>query len=162
MRGLLSAQKTHRLWMFLYIYLLKIYYQTKTFQLHENIPLYYFFIDFIKEHLIAHIGVNDSYLEKLLRDHAVSVIQNVWNTNTLKSYRTYFSKLGRCTDRFEEVKLLPAEGKYVGVYLLDLVKQGDTFNAINMSWLVREAYQMSCDKNICNSFFCLFDHLWRC
>ena len=84
----------------------------------------------MKEHLIAHIDVNDSYLNKLLRDQAPSVIQNARRTNTLKSYRTYFNKWERWTERFEEVKPLPAEDKYVGVYLLDLVKQGETFNVI--------------------------------
>ena len=93
-----------------------------------------YFIGLIKERLIAHIDVNDSYLKKLLRDHAPSVIRNARRTNTLKSYRTYFSKWERWTERFEEVKPLPAEDKYVGVYLLDPVKQGETFNIINMSW----------------------------
>ena len=32
------------------------------------------------------------------------------------------------------MKPLPAEDKYVGVYLLDLVKQGEIFNVFNMSW----------------------------
>ena len=92
---------------------LKIYDQTNNFELRENIPLYYFFIDLIKEHLIAHIDVNDSYLKKLLRDHAPSVIQNARRTNTLKSYRAYFSKWERWTERFE-VKPLTAEDKYAG------------------------------------------------
>ena len=87
-------------------------------------------MDLIKEHLIGYIDVNYSSLKKLLRDHAPSVIQNARRTNTLKSYRTYFSKWERWTERFEEVKPLPAKDKYVGVYLLDLVKQGETFNII--------------------------------
>ena len=118
-------------------------------------PLYYFFIDLIKEHLIANNDVNDSYLKTLLRNHAPSVIQNARRTSTLKSYRTYFSKLERWTERFEEVKPLPAEDKYVGVYLLDLIKQGETFNVINMSWFAMKAYHKFCGYNICNSFFCL-------
>ena len=77
----------------------------------------------MKEHLIAHIDVNESYLKKLLCDHAPSVIQNARRTNTLKSYRKCFSKWERWKESFEEVKQLPAEYKYVGVYLLDLVKQ---------------------------------------
>ena len=76
-----------------------------------------YFTELMKEHLIAHIGVNDSYLKKILRDHALSVIQNARRTNTMKSYRTFFSKI------FKKLKQLPAEDKYVGVYLLDLVKQ---------------------------------------
>ena len=96
--------------------------------------MYYFFIDLIKDHLIARIDVNDSYLKKLLGDHATSAIQNARRTNTLKSYKTYFSKWERWRERFAEVKPLPAEDKYVGVYLLDLVKQGETFNVINISW----------------------------
>ena len=107
----------------------------------------------IKEHLIAHIDVNDSYLKKLLRDHALSVIQNAIRTNTLKSYGTYFSKWERWTERFEEVKPLPAEGKYVGGYLLDLVKQGETFNVIKKLWFAIKAYHKFCGYHICGSFF---------
>ena len=70
-----------------------------------------YFTDLIKEHLIAHIDV----------------IQNAKRGNTLKSYRMYFSKWKRWTERFEEVKPLPAANTYVSVYLLDLVKQGETF-----------------------------------
>ena len=40
------------------------------------------FIDLIKEHWIAVIGVNDSYLKTLLRDHALSAIQT---TKTVKA-----------------------------------------------------------------------------
>ena len=109
----------------------------------------------IKEHLIGHIDVNDSSLKKLLRDHAPSVIQNARRTNTLKSYRTYFSKWEIWTERFEEVKPLPAEEKYVGVYLFNLVKQGETFNVINISWFAIKAYQMFCGYLICNFFYCL-------
>ena len=35
--------------------------------------------------------------------------------------------------RFAEVKPLPAQDKCVGVYLLALVKGGETFDIINMS-----------------------------
>ena len=94
-------------------------------------------------------------MKKLQRDHAPSAIKNARRTNTLKSNRTYFSKWERWTVRFEEVKPLPAEDKYVGVYLLDLVKQGETINVINMSWFAIKAYQKFCDYHICNSFFCL-------
>ena len=71
----------------------------------------------------------------MLRDHAPSVIQNARRANTLKSYRTYFSKWKRWTEIFEEVKLLPAENKYVGVYLLDLLKQCYQY----MSWFAIKA-----------------------
>ena len=53
------------------------------------------------------------------------------------------------------MKLLPAEDKYLGVYLLDLVKQGETFNVMNMSWFATKAYHKFCGYHICNSFFCL-------
>ena len=43
----------------------------------------------------------------------------------------------------------------MGVYLLDLVKQGETFNVINMSWFAIKAYHKFCGYHICNSFFCL-------
>ena len=57
--------------------------------------------------------------------------------NTLKSYRTHFSKWKALRERSEEVKPLPAEYKYVGGCLLDLVKQGEMFNACNMPWFVK-------------------------
>ena len=115
-----------------------------------------YFLDLIKEHLIAHIDVNDSYLKKLLRDYASYPIQNVRRTNTLKSCRTYFSKWERLTERFEEVKPLPAEDMYVGVYLLDLIKQSEAFNFINMSWLAAK-YRKSCTTTFAILF--LFEHL---
>ena len=108
----------------------------------------------IKEHLIAHIDVNDSYLKKLLCDHAPSVIQNARRTDSLKSCRTYFSKWERWTERFEQVKPLPAEDNYVGAYLLDLVKEGETFNVTNMSWFAIKAYHKFCGYHSCSSFFC--------
>ena len=92
-------------------------------------------------------------MKKLLRDHAPSVIQNARRTSTLKSYRTHFSKWERWTERFKEGKVLPVEGKYVSVYLLDLVKQGETFNVINISWFEIEVYHKFCVHRICNSFF---------
>ena len=49
----------------------------------------------IKEHLIALIDVNDSYLETLLRDHAPSAIQ------TTKSVKT--------DSKYEKVNLVAAE-----------------------------------------------------
>ena len=58
-------------------------------------------------------------------------------------------------ERFEEVKPLPAQDKYVGVYLLGLVKGGETFNVINMSWFAIKTYHKFCGRNICNSFFWL-------
>ena len=114
-----------------------------------------YFIDLIKEHLNAYIDVNESYLKKLPRDHAPSVMQNARKANTLKSYRTYSSKWKRWTERFQEVKLLPAEDKYVGVYLLDLITQGETLNIINIPWFAVKAYHKFCGYNICDSFFCL-------
>ena len=114
-----------------------------------------YFIDLIKEHLIAHIDVNESYLKKLLRDHAPSVMQNARKANILISYRTYFSTWKRWTERFQEVKPLPAEDNYRGVYLLDLVRQGETFNIINISWFAVKAYRKFCGYNISNSFLCL-------
>ena len=87
------------------------------------------------------------------KNHAPSVIQNARRTSTLKSYRTHFSKWERWTERFKEGKVLPAEGKYVSVYLLDLVKQGKTFNVINISWFEIEVYHKFCVHRICNSFF---------
>ena len=53
------------------------------------------------------------------------------------------------------MKPLPAEDKYVDVYLLDLVKQGETFNIITISWFTIKAYHKFCGYHICNSFFCL-------
>lgn len=41
--------------------------------------------ELIKEHSIPHIDINDSYLEKLLCDHALSEIQNARGANTMKS-----------------------------------------------------------------------------
>ena len=52
------------------------------------------------------------------------------------------------------MKPLPAEDKCVGVYLLELVKQGEMFNVTNMSWLPIKAYHKFCGYNICSSFFC--------
>ena len=95
------------------------------------------------------------YWKKLRGDYAPSVIQSPRTANTLKSYRTYFNKWKRSTKGFEEVKPLPAEDKYVGVYLLDLVKQSEMFNIINMSWFAIKAYHKFCGYNICSSFFCL-------
>ena len=92
----------------------------------------------VKEHLITHIDVKDSYLKKSLHDHAPSVMQNARRANTLKSYRMYFSKRKRWTERFEEVKPV-----------------GEKFNIINKSWLAIKAYHKFCGYNICNSFFCL-------
>ena len=53
------------------------------------------------------------------------------------------------------MKPLPAEDNYRGVYLLDLVRQGETFNIINMSWFAVKAYRKFCGYNISNSFLCL-------
>ena len=50
------------------------------------------FIEFIDEHLIPHIDINDSCLNKLLCDHAPFVIQKTRRVNAFKSYRMYFSK----------------------------------------------------------------------
>ena len=41
--------------------------------------------EFIKEHPLPHIDINDSYLEKVLRDHALSEIQNTRGAKTKKS-----------------------------------------------------------------------------
>ena len=41
--------------------------------------------ELIKEHSIPHIDINDSYLEKLLCDHALSEIQNTRGAKTKKS-----------------------------------------------------------------------------
>ena len=43
----------------------------------------------------------------------------------------------------------------MGVYLLDLVKQGETFSIINMLWFAIKAYHKFCGYHICKSFFCL-------
>ena len=40
---------------------------------------------------------------------------------------------------FREVKLLTAQDQYVVVYLLGLIKRGETFNVINMSWFSLKA-----------------------
>ena len=45
-----------------------------------------FFIDLIKEHSIAFIGVNDSYLKTLLRDYAPSAIQATKRVKTDSKY----------------------------------------------------------------------------
>ena len=53
----------------------------------------------------------------MLRDYAPSVIQTAKRVNILKSYRKYFCKWKRRTEKFKEVKPSPAEDKYVGTYL---------------------------------------------
>ena len=41
----------------------------------------------------------------------------------------------------------------MGVYLLDRVKQGETFNVINMLWFAMKTCHKLCGYNICNYFF---------
>ena len=65
-------------------------------------------VDLLREHLYDY---RDSYLKKLLRDHDPSVVQNSRRLNTLQHYRKYFSKWKRMTEKFEEVKPLPAKNK---------------------------------------------------
>ena len=64
-----------------------IFHRGKTF----TIPFITYFINLIEEHLIARIGVHDSYLKKWLRDHAPSVMQDVRRANTLKFYNKSIS-----------------------------------------------------------------------
>ena len=47
-----------------------------------------------------------------------------------------------------QLKPLPAEDKYVDVYLLDLVKQGETLNVISILWFAIKAYHQFCGYNI--------------
>ena len=48
---------------------------------------------------------------------------------------------------------ITSRGQVCGFYLLDLVKQGESFNVINMSRFAVKAYHKFCGYNICNSFF---------
>ena len=73
----------------------------------------------IKEHGIAVIGVSDSYLKTLLRDHAPSAIQ------TKKSEKT--------DKKYEEVNLLVAETICGELFLINLITPGGTFHVINIS-----------------------------
>ena len=109
----------------------------------------------LRQHLINNIAVHDIYLKNLLQEYGPSVIGLARRTNTLKTYKTYYNKWVWWTERYSEVSPLPTEEKYVGIYLLDLIKQGETFNVINMSWFAIKAYHKFCGYEICKSFFCI-------
>lgn len=108
----------------------------------------------IKENLIDNIEVNDDHLKQLLTDYAPNVIFNSRRFNTLKLYGTYFKKWKRWTDRYPEIKHLPAEEKYIGIYLLNLIKEGESFSIIHSTWFALKAYHEFCGYAVCTSFLC--------
>lgn len=114
----------------------------------------------INDHLLNNIIVHDKYLQNLLKEYAPPVIGLSRRKNTLKTYKTYFNKWVRWTQGFSEVSPLPTDEKYVGIYLLELIKQGETFNVINMSWFAIKAYHKLCGYEICYSIFCINIYEW--
>jgi integrase len=86
----------------------------------------------LDENPLASCGQN-GYLDARLRHKALEIpnlLQYSRAPATLTCYRAAYIKWRRWTDNFEEVKPLPAEARYVVLYLNDLAKKGISYQVI--------------------------------
>lgn len=82
------------------------------------------------------------------------VLSTARSTSTLKSYKTYFERWEKWSNRFHEVTAMPAEPKFISIYLISLLQSDFSFSVISQTWYAIKYYHDICNfpspsDNVC-------------